>query len=249
MDEQSKREVRELRAENRRLKHELHTLKVELELYEGRSAHDRRDQVQSAFDSQAKNENLFSKKRYFSYIWEVIKRTSVFRLYTRLLRLFRRFNLIRITVGILAAVVLALQSGALFVLSASASVISIPFTFLVTYATFLFSTFRVKKDCRAHRVKMKGKKIYVFFPPKKGALCENSYFCGMVTDFSRQENSFCVIVSPYFWNTRGLGGVKGKSYIASRSEGENLLIVRRHYYFTMKKRIFSSFSEKITELY
>ena len=249
MDEQSKRELRDLRAENRRLKHEVHSLKLELELYEGRKTRDRKDQVQAAFDSQAKNERLFSKKRYFTYILEVIKRTSVFRLYTRLLRLFRRFNFIRITVGLLAAVLLALQTGTLFVLSASASVISVPFTFLITYATFLFSTFRVKKDCRAHRVKMKGKKIYVFFPPKKGALSENSYFSGMVTDFSRQKDSFCVIVSPYFWSTRGLGGTKGKSYIASRSDGENLLIVRRHYYFTMKKRIFSSFSEKITELY
>ncbi len=249
MDEQSKREIRELRAENRRLRHELHSLKRELEVYEGRAAHDRNDQIQSSFDAQAKNEILFSKNRYFSYIWEVIKRTSVFRLYTKLLRLFRRFNFIRITVGILATVLLALQTGALFVLSASASVISIPFTFLVTYATFLFSVFHVRKDCRIHRVKMMDKKIYVFFPSKKGALCQNSYFSGMVADFSQRPDSFCVIVCPYFWSRRGLNGVKGKPYISSRAEGDNLLIVRRHYYFTMKKRIFSSFPEKITELY
>ncbi len=247
MDERQEKSNRELRAENRRLRRELHALKLELELLRGTGISGR-DEIQVAFERQSQNEILFSKKRYFSYVFEMIRRTSVFRLYTKMLRGIRRFNLIRVTLGILAALFLALQSSALLVVSASVFVISIPFTFLITNATFILTFFHARKINRLNRERMMDKKVFVFFPPKKGALCKDTYFCGMVKDAAK-DGAFSIIVSPYFWNNRGIDGQKRKPYLASRSEGDNLLIVRRHYYFTLKKHVFPTFSDQITELY
>ena len=70
----------------------------------------------------------------------------------------------------------------------------------------------------------------------------------MVEEFSREPDHICIVVSPHFWRNRGLFGNK-KLYRFSRAESESILLVRRQYYFMLKKNIFNETSNEIIEIY
>ena len=241
--------IKELKAENRRLRQEVSVLKRELE-----STHERLirrkspDPHQGLLAHQAQNEVLFSKKHYFTYIIQLLRSTSVFGIYKRILAFLRRYSFVSTTLKIVVAVLTVVQTSAVFVIATSTSFLSLPFILVISYAGFFLAHIHRKRNDAINKRLLAHKKIYVFFPPKKRALDPGSYFSGMVTDLSQTEDHICIVVSPHFWRNRGLHGNK-KPYRFSRMEGERILLVRRQYYFMLKKNIFEKSSGEIIEIY
>ena len=242
-------QINALLSENKRLTREVAALKRELEhskegLRQGKGA----DPYRDLLDHQAQNDVLFSKKRYFGYIIHLIKSTSFFRLYQKILAFFRRYALLSTTLKILLAVLTVVQSSAIFVIATSASVVAIPFILTVSYVVFFLALFHRKKNDAANKKLLANKHIVVFFPPKKRALEKNSFFSGMVEEFSHRPGHVCIVVSPHFWRNRGLFD-NHKPYRFSRAEGTGILLVRRQYYFVLKKKFFHASDNDITEIY
>lgn len=241
--------LRELKAENRLLRQEVSVLKRELE--DAREKRFRRkdtDPNRALLAHQAQNEVLFSKKRYFTYIFQLITSTSVFNLYKKILAFLRRYSFISMTLRIVLAVLTVLQSSAIIVIATSASFLSLPFILVCSYAVFFFAHFHRKRNDANNKKLLAHKHIFVFFPPKRRALFPDSFFSGMVAELAKKEDHICIVVSPHFWRNRGLFGNK-KLYRFSRVEGERILLVRRQYYFMLKKNIFNEVSNEITEIY
>ena len=242
--------LRALLSENRALKREIQSLRWELE---GKSEQTklgaREDEFRARLKRHARCERIFSRTRYSAYIWDQARQTTAFQLYTRLIRTVRRYTFVRTALRVTLAVSAAIHSGAILLLCASIFLISLPFTLLIFSAPLLLTFLLGSRIHRINQDRMKDRKILVFFPPKKRALRKKSFFCGMVLEQAKKDGQFCVIVSPYFWSSTGIDGRKGKPYLASRAEKENILMVRRHYYFIMKKRIFSKLSTYVTEIY
>ncbi len=240
--------LKELKKENRRLRREIDTLHLELEEIKGEASQSKNDFVHSEFEKQAQNEYLFSKNRYSAYIYDQIRRTSVFQVYAKIIRSVRRFTFIKTTLKILAILLGAIESSAIFVISASFFVISLPFTLFISNATLILTFFKGKQINAANKERILEKKVTILFPQKGHPFTPNSYFCSMAEDIAKDESNFCIIVSPYFWSSTGLHGKKGKPFLASRLEKDNILMIRRHYFFTLKKKVLSS-SAHITEIY
>lgn len=243
------KEIGELMAENRRLRSENASLKRELADAKGKLSLRRKENPHHAlFAHQANNESLFAKKRYSGYVLQLIRNTTVFSIYTKILYFVRRYTFISLTVQILAAILTVVQSSAIFVLATSASVIALPFIFIISYVAFLVAHLSRRKNDVVNKKLIARKKIVVFFPPKGRALAEDSFFSGMVREFAADPDRTCLIVSPYFFRPLGLGSSK-KAYFFSRAEGENIILLRRQYYFTLKKKILNRLANDITEIF
>lgn len=249
-ENQYRNRLHALRAENRTLKHEIKALRWELEERRGTfQTSAQEDGFRTVLKQHAHNEHVFSRRRYSAYIWDQVRQTTVFHLYSRIIHTIRRYTFLRTTFRILLAIFAAIQSGAVLLICTSFFLISLPITLLISHATLILTFLFGRRINAVNRKRLQDKEIVVFFPPKKHAFQKNSFFCGMVLEEASKENRFCVIVSPYFWNATGLNGIKRKPYLASRLERENILMVRRHYYFTIKKRIFATSQAHITEIY
>ncbi len=241
--------IKELKIENRRLRQEVAALKRELESSQERLLRRKEsDPTLVLLAHQAQNEVLFSKKRYFSYIFQLISSTSIFNIYKRILGFLRRYAFISTTLKIVIAILAVVQSSAVFVIATSASFLALPFILVISYAVFFLAHINRKRNDAVNKKLLAHKRIFVFFPPKKRALSPDSYFSGMVEELSKKTDHICIVVSPHFWRNRGLFGNK-KPYRFSRAESESILLVRRQYYFMLKKNIFNESSNEITEIY
>lgn len=241
-------ELRKLKQENQRLKKEIRVLKEELAQGETLHASSSDDSV-IALEKHAKNERLFSKKRYVSYVYHLIRNTSVFSLYSRMIRFVRRYTFLRTTLKIITAILAILETSTVFVLATSFFIVSLPFTILISYSALLFSFFRGRSVRKTVEGMVQNKKIVIFFPPKGYDKNSNSFFCGMAREEAKRDDHFCVIVSPYFFKGIGLDKSSQKRYWIARFETENILLIRRHYYFTLKKKVFADHSRSIIEIY
>lgn len=247
MSKRSK-QLRDLQKENQRLKRENMMLKTELEEMYGHKIKSKRSKYQAALQRQAKTEQLFSKKRYFGYVTEALKRTSIFQIYSKIIHAIRKFTFIRITLLILMAILTAIQSSAVFVIATSFFVVSLPFTLLVSNSAMILTFFGRRRINQTNRQLLQGKDVVVFFPPKGYTKEAAPFLCGMIKEFSQQENHICVVVSPYVFGRWGVFGDRGRPYFCSRTEATGVIIVRSAYYFTLKKKVFSQASS-VTEIY
>ena len=247
-DRRSKETIQALRMENRTLKRQIRMLKNERDaaLAFGTVPHTKADRSHALLKGQLKAERTFSQKRYSAYIWDLIRHTSAFRIYSLIVRVVRKYSFIRITFKILLAVWAALQSGAIFLVSASFFIVLLPFSVLLAQITLLVMLFFAKRVNRKNLERLKYHSITIFFPADKAAFSSKSFFYGMTRAEAERENRFCIVVSPYYWKSIGINGEKRKPYIASRLEDENILLVRRHYYFSLKKKVLLLPSAHIT---
>ena len=62
-----------------------------------------------------------------------------------------------------------------------------------------------------------------------------------------EEGVAVLVVSPYLISRRGLGGTGG--FLTARKEGEEVFLLRRHYYFLMRQRVLDSFAGEVTVVY
>ena len=239
--------------ENRRLKRIIRSQEIELESLKGTSKKlPTGNSPVALFHSQAKNEHLFSKSKYTSYVLSLLRQTSIFHIYKQILHVVRRYTFIRTTVRILVILLAVIQSSAIFLLSASVFLISLPITLLISNATLILTFFLKRSINQKNKIRLQGKDVIVFFPIKRVFSSKSCFFHGLVQEITEQQNKICVIVSPYFWSARGLNNHSRRPYLASRAEGPSVLLIRKHYYFYLKRFISvedPSFLASMTEIY
>ena len=242
--------IRELTRENMQLRSEIEFLKNEIQQSSAskRRILKKRDSIKSIFMHQARRENTYSQDKYFSYFKHALKNASLFRAYTQIINTVRHLTFISTTIQIVFFILTLLQSGIIFLISTSAFIVSLPFTFLISGTGAMLTFLGSRKATRVNTPLLRGKKVCVFFPGKKSVIRDGSYFSGFVKSMSNRPNTVCIIVTQGLFFSRGISKNK-KYFFTSRVEGENIIIVRKHYYFKLKKKIIEPYSSDITEIY
>lgn len=248
-ESKDKKTINELSEENEKLRLEVDALKHELEKIKGKKVfHASSDLPHTSFDRQALNVRLFSRKSYTSYLAGLIANTSIFQLYRKIIVYARKYALITTTLKILSFIFSFLQTGAIFVIAASLFVVSLPFTFIGGYAALIFTFFGNKKLKKKTAQMLEGKKIAVFFTQKGRSLDDSSFFAGMVRELCDRTDGVAIIVSPYFFSPRGITDNR-RFYLSLRNETDNIIIVRRHFFFTVRRKMLKERGEDITIIY
>ncbi len=243
--------INRLTEENEKLKRELDALKRELEKANGTSPiFSSKDKYLEEFEKQSRSEILYSRKSYTSFLISHISNTSVFHVYKRIIAFLKKYTLISTTLKIAAVILAVLQTSTVFVLATSVFVVSLPFTFLVGYTALLLSLFGRRKLKKRIKELAASKDIFILTPPRGRAFERGSFFRGMAEDIASDKEKLVIIISPFFFSSKGVGESK-KPFFMARIESENVIIVRRHYYFSLKRSRRKNTDEKndVTILY
>lgn len=248
-DIEARREIRRLTVENRRLTREIDALKNEIhELEDKSSIRLRLNKYQTSLKRCAENESMFSKRNSFSFLLAQLKSTSFFQIYRRALTIFRRYSFITTSLKVFSIIFLFVEASLLVLISASAFIMSLIFTLFISQLFAFFTVLTKKRYNKKNTELMRGKNISIFFPPKERAFDYDSFFHGFVREEAEKENSVAVIVSPFLFNSAGLEHSK-KIYYYCREDGKNILLVRRRYYFTLRKKVISQVACNVKEIY
>ncbi len=244
-----KKQMRKLIIQNKKLSREVDSLKQEVEQLQGKGGRLwGTGKYRSALRQRSDSEAMFSKKSYPAFVWSHLMHTSFFNIYKRILSYIRRYAFITTTIRIITFLFVFVEAVLLFVISTSAFIASVLITLVLSHILMLLSVFTRKKQNIKNREFLADKDIVIFFPPKNRAFEENSYFKRFVSDYSEKENHTVLVVSPYLINSKGLFSHK-KSYHSLRVDSENILLVRRSYYFTLRKKVIDGIARSITEIY
>ena len=240
--------IKKLSAENSRLRRENEDLKKELDGLYGNSKHKRHsDKYKQSLDTRSHVEYTFSKKSYISYLYAHLSHTSFFNIYRRIVRFVRRYSLITTTLKIASVIFLTFETAALFVISSSALFVLIAMTLISSQIVGLFTVFIRHEHLRHCKAFLTGKNVTVFFPPKS-AFERSNFFKGYVNECASKENEAVIIVSPFIFNGIAPSGTK-KRFGICRYDEENVLIVRRSFYFLLKKHVVDNVCASTTEIY
>ena len=246
---EAKKRIRKLTVQNNRMQREIDSLKQEINELKGKGISNRRaDKYRAALQKCSGYKDMYSKKSYFGFIWTHLKHTSFFQTYSKIISYIRRYTFITTSLKIISLLFVFVEAAVFIVISTSAFIASLVFTLLVSHLLMIFTFFSRKKHTKKNTALLSGKNVIILFPPKQRAFESDSFFCGFARELAKSENTRVVIVSPFLLNSLGTDGRK-KAYYLDRAAGENILMVRRNYYFTLKKKIIDPLSASITEIY
>ena len=242
--------IRQLTRENLRLKNEVASLKNELQQRSAatRRLTKRRDAVHSMFLHQARRENTFSQSSSSDYFRHAVKNASVIRAYSQILNSVKRLTFITTTIQVVLFILAVLKSGVIVLISTSAFIISLPFVLMLSGIGTILTMLGSKKATAENTPILTDKTVCVFFPLKKSVIRDKTYFADFVRTMASHPDTVCVIVTQGFFFSRGISDTR-KLFFTSRLDAPNILLVRRHYYFKLKKSIIQPLSRNLTEIY
>lgn len=199
-----------------------------------------RSRAEGLRDTANRSANRYRKNSFFRYLWEAVMESALMTFMTKLLLYLRRIRVIQIVLSVLLA------AGALTAV-AVVSAAMLPFllfgTALLTVAAALRShrmNFRLRQE-------LAGKRVRVLIPTGKKSFEENAFFIRNARSMAAEGDCAVIAVSPFLVSRRGLGGQGG--YFTARKEAEGLFVVRRHYFFTLRRRVLDTLDGEITLIY
>ena len=169
-------------------------------------------------------------KSFVAYAWDLIRSTRLVALWQRILTLFRRVRLLTVTVRILTLLFSFLQAGTLLLLSTALLLVLLPLLLLALIVTLTVAFFQSGKSNRLLRERTSGRQIYVLFLDRE----HTPFFEGNVRSLAKGD-AVVLIVSPFWLSGKGLR--KKGFYSTVRQEEKNVYLLRRYYFFSMKKQV------------
>jgi hypothetical protein len=245
--------IKELRSENERLRAEIQRYRYEKDISSSLQARHREKFWQLSMRQGCAKRELFERKNFASYLFGTFKNRTFFLYYQKFVNFVRKYALVTTTLKILLFLWTVLQSSALFVLFTGSVAISAPFTIIFSYITILLTFFGRKNLNRRIKHVLDDKKVTVLFPPKGRPFEPDSYFRHLVNTLSSSPDMAVVIVSPYYFSSKGMSNLNPKRYyIAARTESEgerNIIMIRKHYFLTFKKHVLSDIGKNLTYIF
>ncbi len=196
------------------------------------------DRLRDAASRRAQN---YRRGSFLRYLFEAMMDSLPVQVIAQLLHYLRRlrvFNLILALVLAVGAVILVT------VLSAAA----LPFLLFGTATLGILAWMRSRRMNAILREALDGRHIRVLVTPSRNVkLGENSFFVRQARAMAQEEGVAVIVVSPYIFSRKGLGG-RGR-YFTAREEAPALYLVRRHYFFVLRKRVLDVVDADMTVIY
>ncbi len=191
--------------------------------------------------SASRRANHYRRRSYFRYMWEAVSDSLPMRILSQLLAYLRRLRLIQTVAG-LVVVVLSL------VLVTVVSAAALPFLIIGALVLALLALMRSKRQNHLLRQALDGKHLRILIPARGcDPFRENSFFLRQARAMAAEGGVAVLIVTPYALSVRGAGG--HGAFFTARREGEDLYLVRRHYFFILRKRVLDVVDSDMTVIY
>ena len=192
-------------------------------------------------DAASRRAHHYRKSSFLHYLRGTVAESAPIRLFSKLLAFLRRIRIVQMLFALLS-VVIALVA----VVSVSAVVLPI----LIFGAVLLWFLARLRSR-RMNRILQQElthhRRIRVMIPPQKAVFQPNSFFARNARAMATEEDTAILVVTPFLFSRRGLGG-RG-DFFTARKETEGLYLVRRHYFFLLRRRVLDTLSANLTIIY
>ena len=202
---------------------------------------DANDSTSQLFSELCYSHLAMNAASYPKYIYSGIKDSSAYGIWMRILTYFRRFRLASTIIRITTWIIALIQSGALFIVSTAIFVVTVPLLIIASLAMSIAALTHSSSLNHRFSALTQDKRIYVFFPPASPRADQHSVLRATADNLARDKSNFIFIVSPYSFSSYILGNKQ--PYTASKPLSENIYCIRRHYYFTLQKKVLSPLGE------
>lgn len=196
------------------------------------------DKVMRIWHRVGRFERLLSSRYYSRYLIRLLKSTSYWSIYSRFLTYFRRYRFLSTAFRILTLIITWIETGAVFFFSISALVIILPVSLMLSMLTLMLALLRGRSANGKFASVTRGKKVYVLFGSRGQMKKDSSGFLREnAKALASDDGTICLVVSPFFFSEKGLGG-KG-AYVTGRCEGNNVYLLRKNYFFLLRRAVLS----------
>ena len=181
----------------------------------------------------------YRKGSFLRYLWETVMESAPVQVLAKLIRYLRRIRAVQLILTVLLAL------GAV-VTVAVVSAAFLPFLLAGTALLAMLALMRSRRMNRILKKELSGKRVRVLVPPR-GQSPDGSSFFARNARAMAADGVAVVVVSPYLLSRRGLGGKGG--FFTARCEAPGLYLVRRHYFFILRRRVLDAMEQDLTMIY
>ena len=174
---------------------------------------------------------LFHHQSVLGHLWDAWSSTPLYSRWQSFLTYFRRVRLVAYLLRLSLLLLTALEAGVLAVIATVLLLFLAPPVLLFTIGVTLALLVEAPRRNRRFRQETAQKRIYVLFLTESGG----TFFKANARSLAARKNTVVLIVSPYWISPRGIAG-KG-FFCTARRECENVYLVRRYYYFSLKRSV------------
>ena len=199
------------------------------------------------FFSRATFSRLSESPDYFSFFTGLIRASKGFRLWEKWIKYFRRFRLVTATLRLLPWVLLLISTHTLLYAVALMAAVLFPIAAVAILSLLAEAPLRYGEANRRMARKIEGRTVYVIFPERSREFDGSNFWRANLRDLAAKERSSVVVVSPYLFSPRGV--YETRRYLHLREERDNLFLVRRHYFFSLRKHVLTKKAKRLILIY
>lgn len=189
----------------------------------------------------SENRKLLRHSTLTRYLFDRIRHATLYTELQRLLAYLRRIRMVAFLLRALSFFLTLLETGALVLVTTVLFVILLPIGLLLMLTLLFTALVQSIRTNRLLRQELSGRTVYVFFDvPDVGAGEASRFFAQNALERSLQKDCACLCISPYWISSRGL--FKKGFYCTARKEAAHLYLVRRYYFFSLKRNVLGNVS-------
>ena len=188
-----------------------------------------------SFSVRAEHSVLSESRNFLEFLQKFIQGTRLFGIWERYIKYFRRFRIITTVFRVTPWILLAISTNTLLYVVAVVAVFLIPLVLLGLLSLIGSALLRYRGINEQMADKLRDRTVYVLFPLRGGEFASGSFWRANARDLAARDASSVIVVSPYLISPRGL--TDGNFYFNVRTEDEDIFLVRRHYFFSLRKNV------------
>ena len=181
------------------------------------------------------NRRMTAHRFFFGYLYDHFTHTSLYTHWKDLQKLIRRFRTFTFVLRIISILLTVVQTGALVLLSTVLFLIVLPVLLALMLGILLTALLESRRSNRKMKHLLERKKIYVIF-----LSTERNAFLWQNAQSLAAEGHAVIAVSPYLIGTQGMR--RRGFYCTVRHESENVFLIRRYYFFSLRKHVLNGLS-------
>lgn len=179
-----------------------------------------------------------------SYFALLIRRSRPVLLWERYVKYVRRFRALTTALRLLPWILLLISTHTLLYAAVAVAAILIPLLLAALISLAASATVRYREVNRIMEQHLSGKTVFVLFPPRNHSFDRSTFWRSNLLSLAARESTCAVVVSPFFLSPRGLRDAP--FYWNAREEAPRVFLVRRHYFYALKKNVLQ---KRVTRLF
>lgn len=184
----------------------------------------------------AENRRLTHHRTLLRYLFDRVRNAALYAELQRLIAYLRRVRMVAFILRALSLLLTLVETGALVLLSTVLFLILLPIGLVLMLGLLLTALIQSKRTNQRLKKELAGRTVYVFFTaPNEEAHVSSAFLTQNALDCAQRPNCACVWVSPYWISSKGL--LKKGFYCTARKDAAHLYLVRRYYFFSLKRNV------------